>query len=197
MHFKENPRFIETIAAFDALNAQDPNRVEFEGKPMPKELHDAYAMTRWVEALDPEASEAVHLAARCQHLCRWEVPRSSYPEGRGGYLKWRSDLKKWHAQKSAEILGAHAYDSTMIEAVSTINLKEGLKSNYEVQLIEDALCLVFLETQFESYLDQWDEAKVIRILQKTWAKMSARGHAAALKLKLSDRASRLVQQALS
>ena len=197
MHFKEESRFIKTIAAFDSLNSQDPNVLASEGGPVPKELHDALAMTHWVDALYPDASEAVHLAARCQHLCRWEMPRGDYPEGRKGYLRWRSDLKKWHAQKSAELLRAHGYEDATVQAVTTINLKEGLKSNQDVQQIEDALCLVFLETQFESYLSQWEEDKIIRILQKTWAKMSERGHAAALQLPLSEHATRLVQQALA
>ncbi|MGZ0655107.1 DUF4202 domain-containing protein [Coraliomargarita sp. W4R72] len=197
MNFKAETRFCETIAAFDSLNSQDPNLIEVNGEAMPKELHDAFAMTRWVETLDANASEAVHLAARCQHLCRWEVPRSSYPEGRQSYLRWRADLKVRHAKKSAEILNSHGYDSAMVDAVSRINMKTGIKSNEEVQLIEDALCLVFLECQFEAYLDKWEDDKIIRILQKTWAKMSDRGHAAALQLKMSDRASALVQQALA
>jgi len=197
MDFKHTTRFQETIAAFDALNAEDPHHVEVAGEAMPKELHDAWAMTRWVDTLYPEASEAVHLAARCQHLCRWEVPRDSYPEGRAGYHKWRTDLKKRHAEKSAGILAAHGYESEMIEAVRVINLKEGLKTNVDVQQIEDALCLVFLESQFEAYIDQWEEDKIIRILQKTWAKMSERGHEAALQLNLSERALSLVQRALA
>ena len=91
MHFKEGSRFKETIAAFYTLNGQDPHMVEVVGRSIPKELHDALAMTRWVEMLYLEVSEAVHLAARCQHICRWEVPRSSYPEGRVSYLKWEDD----------------------------------------------------------------------------------------------------------
>lgn len=197
MHFKNDLRFQKTIAAFDALNAQDPNTVESNGQRVPKELHDAQAMTRWINTLYPEANEAVHLAARCQHLCRWEVPRSSYPEGRAGYHKWRTDLKKRHADKSEAILREHGYGDTMIQAVRTINLKEGIKSNPDVQQIEDALCLVFLECQFEGYLDQWEEDKIIRILQKTWAKMSERGHQAALGLEMSSRARALVERALA
>jgi len=197
MHFKEETRFRETIEAFDALNAQDPNTIEVDGQLMPKELHDALAMTRWVETLDPDANEAVHLAARCQHLCRWEVPRSSYPEGRVAYLKWRADLKKRHAETSAEMLREKGYESDLVDAVSTINLKQGLKSNSDVQQIEDALCLVFLENQLEGYLDKWEEDKIIRILQKTWGKMSPRGHQAALALKMSTRARAVVERALS
>jgi hypothetical protein len=196
MNFKEDARFRASIASFDALNGQDTHTVEVDGSPMPKELHDALAMTRWVQTLYPNASEAVHLAARCQHLCRWEVPRESYPEGGAAYHKWRTDLKKLHASKSAEVLRAHGYDSAMVDAVGTINLKEGIKKNPDVQQIEDALCLVFLETQFEGYLDKWDADKTIRILQKTWVKMSEVGHAAALKLELSPRALALVQRAL-
>lgn len=197
MHFKEDPRFQKTIASFDALNAQDPNTVETGERNVPKELHDAQAMTRWIETLYPEAGEAVHLAARCQHLCRWEVPRTSYPEGRAGYHKWRTDLKKRHADKSEAILREHGYEDTMIEAVRRINLKEGIKSNSDVQEVEDALCLVFLECQFEGYLKEWDEDKVIRILRKTWVKMSERGQEAALGLQMSSRARAVVERALA
>ena len=197
MHFKESSRFKETIAAFDTLNGQDPNTVEVDGQSIPKELHDAFAMTRWIETLYPKASEAVHLAARCQHLCRWEVPRSSYPEGRVSYLKWRADLKKRHADQSAKVLLESGYDSEMIDAVAAINLKRGLKSNPDVQQIEDALCLVFLEKQLEGYLVKWDDNKIIRILKKTWGKMSDRAQEAALNLPMSDHARSLVEQALS
>ncbi|MFP4069713.1 MAG: DUF4202 domain-containing protein [Opitutales bacterium] len=197
MSFKSESRFQEAIRRFDALNAQDPNRVEVHGEPVPKELHDALAMTRWLEALHPEAGEAAHLAARCQHLCRWEVPRKSYPEGRAGYHRWRNDLKKRHAKKSAEVLRAVGYDEATIAQVGKINLKEGLRSDPAVQQIEDALCLVFLETQFEGYLDEWEEEKTLRILQKTWAKMSERAHPAALALELSPRARSLLERALA
>lgn len=197
MQFKEETRFQQTITAFDALNAEDPHTVEVDGEPVAKELHDALAMTRWIDRLYPDAGEAVQLAARCQHLCRWEVPRGSYPEGRAGYHRWRTDLKKRHAARSAEVLREKGYGPEMIEAVRVINLKEDLKSNPDVQQIEDALCLVFLENQFEGYIDQWDEDKIIRILRKTWLKMSGRGHEAALALSMSDRARDLIGRALA
>ncbi|MDQ8193872.1 DUF4202 domain-containing protein [Coraliomargarita sp. SDUM461004] len=196
IHFKETSRFKEAIAAFDALNQQDPNLVEIEGQSVPQELHKSLAMTRWVNHLAPNASEAVHLAARCQHLCRWEVPRRSYPEGRTGYLQWRADLKIMHAQKSADILRQLGYEQELIDTVKMINLKQGIKRHQEVQLIEDALCLVFLEFQFEAYLDQWDTSKMIGILQKTWAKMSDQGHQAASQLSMFERAQKIIQQAL-
>ena len=197
MSFKSTTRFQQAIKAFDALNAQDPNTVRAaDGSEQAKELHDALSMSRWLERLYPNAGEAAHLAARCQHLCRWEVPRTSYPEGRVGYLKWRSDLKQVHADKSAEVLRELGYDGDTVDAVVAINLKKGLKSNPDVQAIEDVLCLVFLDEQFDSYIGVWDDDKIVRILQKTWAKMSEVGHAAALELPLSSRALALVKSAL-
>ena len=196
MDFRNDERFQQAIAAFDALNAQDPNLLETGGKRVPKELHDAQAMTRWLDAMYPAAGEVAHLAARCQHLCRWEVPRSSYPEGRTAYLRWRIDLKTFHAERSAEVLRSVGYDDSVIDAVTAVNLKKGLKSNADVQMIEDALCLVFLELQFEGYLGKWEDDKIVGILKKTWGKMSEIGHAAALKLPLSEKALSLVGRAL-
>lgn len=197
MSFQSSSRFQQAIAAFDALNAKDPNTIAAaDGSSQPKELHDAQAMSRWLERLYPDASEAAYLAARCQHLCRWEVPRNSYPEGRAGYLKWRSDLKQVHADKSAAVLREVGYDDELIDAVVAINLKKGLKSNPDVQAIEDVLCLVFLDEQFDDYIGVWDDDKIVRILQKTWAKMSEVGHAAAMQLPLSERALGLVKTAL-
>ncbi len=197
MSFQTEARFQNAIQAFDALNAKDPHTVEVDGQSQPKELHDALAMTRWVEMLYPDAGEVVHLAARCQHLCRWEVPRDSYPEGRTGYLKWRTDLKSIHAEKSAEVLKSVGYGEDVIEAVKTINLKRGLKSNPDVQAIEDALCMVFLEEQFEHYIGDWSDDKIVHILRQTWGKMSDLAHEAALKLPLSEKALSLVQAALA
>lgn len=193
MSFQADERFKQAIEKFDALNAEDPNLVG----EVPKELHDALAMTRWLETLYPEAGEVPHLAARCQHLCRWEVPRSDYPEGRAAYLKWRSDLKKMHAVKSASVLESVGYGADVIDAVVAVNLKQGLKTNPDVQMIEDTLCLVFLENQFEGYIGKWEDEKIVRILQKTWGKMSPVGHEAAMRLPLSEKALSLVQQALA
>lgn len=192
-------RFQRAIEAFDALNARDPNEIiEPNGNSIPRELHDARAMSRWIDTLYPDAPEEVRLAARCQHLCRWEIPRNTYPEGRAGYLKWRNDLKQFHADRSEQVLRELGYEEALILEVRKMNLKSDLSHNANVQAIEDALCLVFLETQLEHYLDQWtDVDKVIRILRKTWGKMSEIARSAALELPLSDRARSLIQQALS
>lgn len=191
-----NARFRNAIDCFDKLNAEDPNSIEIDGHKHPKELHHAQAMSRWIEALYPNAGEAVQLAARCQHLCRWEIPRSTYPEGRTAYLKWRNALKKFHAEKSAEILQSVGYDEKTIQKVEAINLKKGISSDPDVQAVEDALCMVFLETQLEGYGNEWGEEKTVSILQKTWKKMSQRAQEAALKLPFPDQTRTLIKTAL-
>jgi hypothetical protein len=153
-------------------------------------------MTDWVFQLDPDATEAVRLAARCQHLCRWEIPRKEYPEGRVGYLTWRKDLKSFHADKSADVLKEVGYDDLTIDRVRSINLKQGLGKDNEVQIIEDALCMVFLEEQFDDLIAKTEEAKMIVIIQKTWGKMSDLAHKKALALELSEEGARLVKKAL-
>ena len=178
------------------LNAQDPNHRIVDGEVVPFELFFANKMTDWVFQLDPEASQVVRLAARCQHLCRWEIPRSSYPEGRVGYLNWRKDLKSFHADKSAEVLKEVGFDDASIERVRDINLKKDLHNDLDVQVIEDALCLVFIENQFDNLIAKTDDEKMISILQKTWSKMSDKAKGLASSLSLSENAQRLLNLAL-
>lgn len=189
-------RFNRAIAEFDLLNAQDPNHRTIDGEAVPFELFFSNRMTDWVFRLKPNASEAVRLAARCQHLCRWEIPRTDYPDGRIGYLTWREDLKTFHADRSAEVLKQAGYDSVTIERVRSINMKRQPGSDPEVQLIEDALCLVFLENQYDDLISKTAEGKMISILQKTWKKMSEQAHEAALGLEFSERGLKLVKKAL-
>ena len=188
--------FNRAIAEFDMLNAQDPNHRIVDGEVVPFELFFANKMTDWVFQLDPEASQVVRLAARCQHLCRWEIPRSSYPEGRVGYLNWRKDLKSFHADKSAEVLKEVGFDDASIERVRDINLKKDLPNDLDVQVIEDALCLVFIENQFDNLIAKTDDEKMISILQKTWSKMSDKAKGLASSLSLSENAQRLLNLAL-
>ena len=194
---KEPDRFNRAIAQFDLLNAQDPNHRLVDGEAVPFELFFANKMTDWVFQLDSNASEVVRLAARCQHLCRWEIPRSSYPEGRVGYLDWRKNLKSFHAKKSAEVLKEVGFDESSIERVRDINLKKDLKGDAEVQIIEDALCLVFIENQFDDLIAKTTDEKMISILQKTWNKMSDNAKKLASLLTLSDNAQRLLKLALN
>ncbi len=144
----------------------------------------AQRLSAWVERLAPNASEALRLAARCQHLRRWEIPRESYPAGRVGYLKWREDLKRFHAAEAGKILREVGYDDATIERVQKLNLKKLWPKDPEACALEDALCLVFLETQFDETLAKTGDEKMIEILQKTWRKMSPKAREIALGMKL-------------
>jgi hypothetical protein len=169
-------RFNEAIRRFDAENAQDPNREVFDGREQPRELLYAQWLTSWVLKLAPGASEPLRLAARCQHLCRWLLPRSSFPATRAGYLHWRQQLKKLHAEKAGGILRASGYSEEVVQRVQALNLKQNFPDDPESRILEDALCLVFLEHQFEQLAAKTADDKMIEILQKTWKKMSPNAH---------------------
>jgi hypothetical protein len=192
-----NERFQAAIERFDAANNDDPNRELSEGHEYPRELLYAQRMTRWLERLAPDASELLRLAARCQHLCRWLIPRDRYPMDRHGYHRWRTDLARFHAEKAADILRDVGYDEETIRRVQSLVRKERLKLDHEAQLLEDVICLVFLESYFADFSQKHDEEKLITILRKTWKKMSPRGHDAALSLPLSPADRALIEKALA
>ena len=185
--------FEAAIRRFDAENSRDPNLENGQ----PRELLYAQRLTGWVLRLCPEASEELRLAARCQHICRWEIPRASYPMTRAGYLKWRADLKKFHAQKAGEILRETGYDETVIRRVQDLNLKKNFPADPESRVLEDALCLVFLQFQLAALAGKTDEDKTINALRKSWTKMSETGRAEALKLDFGAREKNLLQRALN
>lgn len=192
----DQTRFQQAMAAFARANAEDPNRIAIDGVPRPRELVHAERLSAWVHRLEPNASEALSLAAHCQHIRRWQIPRDSYPAGRVGYLRWRTELSRFHADTAARLLDDQGYDSELIDAVRRINLKQGLRSNPDSQTMEDALCLAFLEFEFEDFSHKYATEKVVEIVQKTWKKMSPRAQALALKLPLSGAALELVGRAL-
>ncbi|NJB36517.1 DUF4202 domain-containing protein [Croceivirga sp. JEA036] len=187
----------QAFAMFDAANAKDPNTEVVNGKTYPKELLYAERMTATLNRFEPNATEALQLTARCQHICRWEIPRESYEMNRTGYLLWRQNLKKFHAKKAADILTQVGYDQETIDRVQFLLQKKQLKRDDETQCLEDVICLVFLEHYYESFLSKHDDAKMIGILQKTWKKMSEKGHKAALELYYSEKGLQLIQQALA
>jgi hypothetical protein len=189
-------RFQAAIAAFDRENAEDPHTLAVGAVNRPRELVDAERLSAWVTRLAPDASEALRLAARCQHIRRWEIARSSFPEGRVGYLQWRTQLGRFHADTVTRILEGIGYERELIDAVRRINLKQGLHSNPDTQTMEDALCLTFLEFEFDEFCTRYPAEKVVEVVQKTWKKMSERGHAAALGLPFSAGAGELVRRAL-
>jgi hypothetical protein len=194
---RDAKKFEAAIRRFDAENSRDPNREISGGVSQPRELLYAQRLTGWVLRLCPDASEELRLAARCQHICRWEIPRNSYPMTRAGYLKWRADLKKFHAQKAGEILRESGYDETVIRRVQELNLKKNFPDDPETRVLEDALCLVFLQFQLADLAAKTAEDKTINALQKSWAKMSEAGCAEALKLDFGPREKNLLQRALN
>jgi hypothetical protein len=190
-------RLAEAIAAIDEANSADPNELVHRGRRRPKELLHAELMTQWVTALDPDADEAQLLAARAHHFRRWTSPRSEFPEGRAGYLRWRTRAKQRHADEVGAVLAAHGYDDATIARVGSIIRKEGLRSDPAVQTHEDALCLVFLDTQLDDLADRLGDEEVVEVLAKTVPKLSPRGLDAVGQLELSERGADLVQRAVA
>jgi hypothetical protein len=185
------------VRRFDAENSRDPGTEIADGVSRPREWVYAQRLTRWVLHLCPDASEELRLAARCQHLCRWEIPRQSYPMTRAGYLQWRATLKKFHAQKAGEILREVGYPEDMICRVQDLNLKKHFPADLEARVLEDALCLVFLEFQLAGLAARTAEDKTINALQKSWQKMTEAARAEALKLNYGEREKALLQRALN
>ena len=194
---QDESRFKKAIHLIDRANSQDPNRESWQGEDYPKELLYAQRMTDRLSEFAPDASEALQLAARCQHICRWEIPRESYPMDRTGYLKWRNELKAFHAEKAESILKEAGYEQELIDRVKFLLLKKQLRRDAETQTLEDVICLIFLQYYFEPFSHKYEEEKLIDILQKTWRKMSDAGQAAALKLNLPEESKGLIIKALA
>jgi hypothetical protein len=186
----------EAFAAIDAANADDPSTIVVRGERRPKEQAHAELAVEWVRRLVPEPSEALLLAARAHHVRRWDIPRSAEPEGRAGYLAWKRRLQQHHAEVVGRVLEG-IVPADVIERVRAIVRKERLRSDPDVQALEDALCLVFVETQFGELADQLGEDHMVEVVVKTLRKMSPAGRAAALDLPLDDDARRIVGRALS
>lgn len=189
-------RIENAFELFDEYNREDPRKMTWEGAEYPLEYFYALQLHRWVNKLRPNASEALRLASRCQHIGRWKIPRDQYPEGKAGYLRWRNELSKFHAATAAELLLKAGFDTEEIRAVQHILLKENLKLDEEVQVMENALSLVFLQFQFEDFASKHEEEKLVRILRKTWKKMSQEGRDAALTLALSSKGKTLLEKIL-
>lgn len=191
-------RFAAAIAAIDALNAEDPSVETLDGVSHPAALLYGQRMSAWLLRLEPGASEILRLAARAQHIARWKIPRSEFPDGRDGYLAWRTRLAAFHGETAGALLRAAGYDDAAVERLKALLSKRGLKRDAEVQALEDAACLVFLEHHFAAFAAKHPDEKVLDILRKTALKMSPHGLEAAANLvqHLPERARGLVARAL-
>ena len=191
-------RFDRALQMFDEANAEDPNHETVDDVLVPKELIYGHRMSARLTVFAPDAPEALRLAARCQHLRRWEIPRESYPRDRTGYLRWRTELRKFHAQTAGQILHEVGYEPELVAQVQSLLRKENLRTNVDTQTLEDVICLVFLEYYFDPFIGQHahEPDKIVDIVRKTWGKMSDQGHEAALALPLTERALAIVGKAL-
>ena len=182
----------------DAANREDPNTETAGGVECPKELLYAQRMSAWLERLRPDAAETLRIAVRAQHLERWAVPRERFPEGRSGYLRWRTAVAGHHAGRAAELMHEEGYDAAAVAAVGALLRKEGLASagaDSDVQALEDAACLVFLESYLSAFAAKHPAAKVTAILTRTWRKMSPAARQEALQTRLGAAAERLLADA--
>lgn len=185
------------LEAIDARNAEDPTRIEYRGSLVAKEPLHAELMTRWLERLDPDPDEVQRLAARGHHVERWRRPRADYPQGRRGYLRWRADAKRFHAEVVTSLMADAGYAAPSRERTGSIIRKEGLGRDPWVQVHEDALCLVFLDTQLELTATRLGDDEMVAVLERTIPKMSPDGLVAASGLELAPRGRELLERALS
>jgi hypothetical protein len=197
MSIADSERFARAIRRFDEENSRDPNREVVEGVPQPRELLYARRLTDWLLKLCPDPPEELQLAARCQHICRWMIPRDRYERTKAGYLRWRNELKKFHAEKAGEILREVGYDNEMVARVQALNLKKDFPKTESSRALEDALCLVFLQYQFGDLAAKSTEEQMINALRKSWAKMTEAARAEALKLNYAPRELALLEKALN
>jgi hypothetical protein len=171
-------------ASIDEANARDPNTISVDGASVPAELVYGQRMTAMLARVYPDASDDARLAVRAQHIRRWEVPRASYPMDRVGYLRWRKDLGRKHAEWTSEILDRLGYDPAQVARVAALVRKENFRRDAEAQAVEDTASLVFLAHYAEDFAAKHPAEKVVAILVKTLGKMSDAGKAAALTLDL-------------
>jgi hypothetical protein len=191
-----DPRLELVLRRIDEANAADPNREQWQGQSHPKELLYGWRMSEWLERLCPEASAILRIAARGQHLRRWEVPRDSYPATREGYLRWRGYLYGFHGERVGELMAEAGYEPEAVARAKAILSKRGIKTDPEAQLIEDAACLVFLEHYFAGFAEGQDADKLVAIVRKTWNKMSDSARSRALALEFPDSVKPLLARAL-
>lgn len=186
-----------TLAKIDCVNQADPNTVEIDQKPVAKEFIYGQQMSACLNQHWPDADEYLQIAVRAQHIKRWHIKRSEYPEGKAGYLKWRKALGAFHADLTKELMLDNGYSESDGETTAQIIRKEKLKTNANSQALEDVACLVFLQYYFAPFAEKHSEEKIISILQKTWKKMSTKAQDIAMSVTFPEHLARLIKLALS
>ena len=189
-------KFDQAIEKIDAENAKDPESERDGQTAVPKALLYSRRMTECLDRFAPGAPEYLKLAARAQHIRRWDIPRDTFPRDRAGYHVWRTRLYSHHAEVTATILQGVGYSDDTISRVKDLLMKRRIKSDPDMQTLEDVICLVFMTHYFDDFAASHDDHKLITILRRTWGKMSDKGHDAALKLDFSERAQALIETAL-
>jgi hypothetical protein len=187
----------QAFSQFDVYNYRDPNTEDWNGKSFPKELLYSIRMSDRLEKFAPNSPDHVKLAVRCQHIGRWEIARNSYPMDRKGYLQWRNALKFHHAKLAGQILQTCGCDEAMIEKVKFLLLKKELNRNAETQLMEDVICLVFVEYYLHDFAMKHEDDKVIDILKKTLMKMSKHAKDEVSNIKLAPKVAQLISIAVA
>lgn len=189
-------RIEKAFITFDAYNSNDPQIETFNGTSYPRALLYAQRMTERLNKFSPDAPEFLQLAARCQHIGRWEIPRDSFPMDKKGYLQWRSTEKVHHAKIADQILKSCRFEGEIIEKVKSLLQKKELRTNADTQTLEDVICMVFIEYYLEDFATQHEDEKVVDILRKTTKKMSTRGIDEAAKLNVTDKIKVFIGKAL-
>lgn len=192
-----NQRLSDTLAAIDNINRQDPNVTDVNGTATPKELLYGERMSACLNKYWPDANEYLQIAVRAQHIKRWHLKRAEFPEGKSGYFTWRKELGKFHAELAKSLMLENGYSEDEGQITADIVKKTKLKSNENSQTLEDVACLVFLMFYFDEFAAKYSESKIISIVQKTWNKMSDKGHEIALSLTLPPHLANIVGKALN
>ncbi len=192
-----SPRLDAAAAAIDAVNAQDPTRVTVRGESLPLALVHGRLAADWVAQLHPAAEESWLVAARAHHLRRWEVPRTDYEAGRAGYLRWKRDQRQRHARDVATLLAPLGYDGVEIERIKALVRRDGLATDPGAQAVEDAACLVFIETQLADVATKLDHDHLLDVIRKTARKMSPAALAAVADIPLGPPERALLAAALT
>lgn len=193
----ESTALNQVLEAIDNVNKEDPNTVEINSEEQAKELVYGHHMSACLNKYWPEANELLQIAVRAQHIKRWHLKRTEFEAGKAGYYQWRIAQGKYHAQLASEIMQEKGYSQLEIDKTAAIIRKEKIKSNEDSQTLEDVACLVFLTYYFNDFAAKYTEEKIVRIVQKTWGKMSTKGHDIALSLTLPEHLANIVAKALA